>query len=84
MRDKLDKGEMRPWSQARTESACRIGLRWSIREGMRRLLRQWLGFLWQEKKYWLAPLIVAVLILAGLVFLTQGPPPLSPFMYSVK
>ena len=51
---------------------------------MRRLLRQWLGFLWQEKKYWLAPLIVAVLILAGLVFLTQGPPPLSPFMYSVK
>jgi hypothetical protein len=43
-----------------------------------------LRFLRQEKKWWLIPLVVSVLILAALVYFTQGPAPLSPFMYSVK
>jgi hypothetical protein len=51
-------------------------VRWSWKEALR--------FLRQEKKWWLIPLVVTVLILAALVFLTQGPAPLSPFMYSVK
>jgi hypothetical protein len=46
--------------------------------------REALRFLREEKKWWLIPLAVSVLILAALVFLTQGPAPLSPFMYSVK
>jgi hypothetical protein len=43
-----------------------------------------LKFLRQEKKWWLIPLVVAFLILGALVLFTQGPAPLSPFMYSVK
>jgi uncharacterized membrane protein len=43
-----------------------------------------LRFLRQEKKWWLVPLVVFFLVLAGLVFFTQGSPPLSPFMYPVK
>jgi hypothetical protein len=38
----------------------------------------------QEKKWWLIPLVLAVLLLAALVFFTQGSAPLSPFMYSIK
>jgi predicted nucleic acid-binding Zn ribbon protein len=43
-----------------------------------------LRFLRQEKKWWLIPLLVSILILVALVYFTQGPAPLSPFMYSVK
>jgi hypothetical protein len=41
-------------------------------------------FLLEEKKWWLAPLVVFVVILAALVYFTQGREPLSPFMYTVK
>ncbi len=41
-------------------------------------------FLRQEKKWWLIPLVVSFLVLAALVFFTQGPAALSPFMYSIK
>ena len=51
---------------------------------MRVSLKETLRFLRQEKKWWLIPLVVSVLILAALVYFTQGPAPLSPFMYSVK
>jgi hypothetical protein len=43
-----------------------------------------LRFLRREKKWWLIPLLVSALILAALVYFTQGTTPLSPFMYSVK
>jgi hypothetical protein len=51
---------------------------------MRPLLKEVWRFLLREKKWWLVPLVVSFLILAGLVYFTQGRAPLSPFMYSVK
>jgi len=51
---------------------------------VRQICKEALLFLRQEKKWWLIPLLVAILILTALVFFTQGPAPLSPFMYSPK
>jgi hypothetical protein len=51
-------------------------VRLSWKEGLR--------FLREEKKWWLIPLVVSVLILAALIYFTQGPAPLSPYMYSGK
>lgn len=51
---------------------------------MRLNFKEVVRFLRQEKKWWLIPLVVSFLILAALVFFTQGPAPLSPFMYSNK
>jgi hypothetical protein len=51
---------------------------------VRQICQEAFKFLRQEKKWWLIPLLVFLLILAALVFFTQGPAPLSPFMYSVK
>jgi hypothetical protein len=51
---------------------------------MRPFCKEILRFLREEKKWWLIPLLISFLILAALVFFTQGPAPLSPFMYSVK
>jgi competence protein ComGC len=41
-------------------------------------------FLRQEKKWWLIPLLLSILILGVLLLFTEGPAPLSPFMYTVK
>jgi hypothetical protein len=51
---------------------------------VRQFCKEALRFLRQEKKWWLIPLLVSFLILTALVLFTQGPAPLSPFMYSVK
>ncbi len=48
---------------------------------MRQLCEDALRFLRQEKKWWLIPLIVSVLILGGLILFTRSEVPLSPFMY---
>jgi predicted nucleic acid-binding Zn ribbon protein len=49
---------------------------------VRHICQEVLRFVRQDKKWWLIPLVVFVLILVGLVLFTQGPAPLSPFMYS--
>jgi hypothetical protein len=51
---------------------------------MRQICKDALLFLRQEKKWWWIPLLIAILILTALVLFTQGPAPLSPFMYSDK
>ncbi|HZM04573.1 MAG TPA: DUF5989 family protein [Candidatus Saccharimonadales bacterium] len=51
---------------------------------MRQICKEAFRLLRQEKKWWLIPILVFFLILAALIFFTQGPAPLSPFMYSVK
>jgi Family of unknown function (DUF5989) len=51
---------------------------------MRQICKEALSFLRHEKKWWLVPLLISILILAALVFFTKGPAPLSPFMYSDK
>jgi hypothetical protein len=39
-------------------------------------------FLRARKKYWLAPILVMLLVLGGLVFLTQGSA-VAPFIYAL-
>ena len=40
------------------------------------------GFLTERKKFWLLPLIVTLVLLGGLVVLTQGSA-LAPFIYTL-
>lgn len=40
------------------------------------------GFLKERKKFWLLPLIVTLVLLGGLVVLTQGSA-LAPFIYTL-
>jgi len=44
--------------------------------------KSFLQFLGREKKWWLIPLALFALLVAALLWFTQGPAPLSPFMYS--
>lgn len=39
-------------------------------------------FLWQRKKWWLATIILALVLLGGLIFVTQGATSL-PFLYAL-
>lgn len=47
---------------------------------MWRLLRELLSFLRQEKKWWLIPLILVLVLLAAIVLFSANPA-LAPFMY---
>lgn len=47
---------------------------------MWRLLKEFLEFLWQEKKWWLVPLIIFLLGLAALIMFGSSSV-LAPFMY---
>jgi hypothetical protein len=51
---------------------------------VRQICKDAFEFLRREKKWWLIPLLVTVVLLTALVFFTMGPAPLSPFMYSPK
>ncbi|MBI5210980.1 MAG: hypothetical protein HY927_13505 [Elusimicrobia bacterium] len=47
----------------------------------RPLLREFWGFLMVNKKWWLLPLVLAMLALGGLVFLAGTP--VAPFVYTL-
>ena len=51
---------------------------------VRQFCKDALQFLRRERKWWLIPLLVTVVVLAALVFFTMGSAPISPFMYPVK
>jgi len=40
------------------------------------------GFLRARKKFWLAPIVVVMVLLGGLIFLTQGSV-VAPFIYAL-
>ncbi len=40
------------------------------------------GFLNERKKYWLAPLIITLVLLGGLIIFTQGSA-IAPFIYTL-
>ncbi len=46
------------------------------------LLRDIWDFLKIRKKYWLAPLIITLVLMGGLIIFTQGSV-LAPFIYSI-
>ncbi len=45
-------------------------------------LKEFFQFLRAEKKYWLIPLIVVLLLLSAVIVLSQGSA-LAPFIYSI-
>lgn len=46
------------------------------------LLRDLWGFMRERKKFWLAPIIVVMLVLGGLIVLAQGSA-IAPFIYTL-
>lgn len=44
------------------------------------LAKEFLGFIWQEKKWWMIPL-VAILLLVGALMIFASGSPLAPFIY---
>lgn len=46
------------------------------------LLRDLWGFMRERKKFWLAPIIIILLLLGSLIVLTQGSA-LAPFIYTI-
>lgn len=49
---------------------------------MMELLRDLWAFMRMRKKYWLAPLVVILVLLGGLIVLAQGSA-LAPFIYTL-
>jgi len=47
-----------------------------------RIVGEYLGFLRQQGKWWLLPLVVVLLLLGALIVLTQGSA-LAPFIYAL-
>ena len=46
------------------------------------LLKDLWGFMKERKKFWLAPIILIMLLLGGLIVLTQGSA-IAPFIYTL-
>lgn len=44
-------------------------------------MRELWQFLWERKLFWLMPLVIALVLLGGLIFLAGAAGPLSPFIY---
>jgi hypothetical protein len=55
-----------------------------IRGAVRRLgvVGELMGFLWKEKMWWMIPLFVALLIVAGLAIFASSPV-VAPFVYTL-
>ncbi len=51
-------------------------------EGFIELLKDLWGFLNERKKYWLAPLIITLVLLGALIIFTQGSA-IAPFIYTL-
>ncbi len=49
---------------------------------MLELIKDLWGFMKERKKFWLAPIIFIMLILGGLIVLTQGSA-IAPFIYTL-
>ncbi|WP_198648748.1 DUF5989 family protein [Cyanothece sp. BG0011] len=51
-------------------------------EGFIELIKDLWGFLNERKKYWLAPLIITLVLLGALIIFTQGSA-IAPFIYTL-
>ena len=45
-------------------------------------IKEFLNFLVVRKKYWLLPMIIAILLFGGLIILSQGSA-VAPFIYTI-
>lgn len=50
--------------------------------GKLRVIREFLDFLRQEKKYWLVPIVLVLLLFGALLIFTQTSP-VAPFIYTL-
>jgi hypothetical protein len=46
------------------------------------LLKDLWGFMRERKKFWLAPIIIVMVLLGGLIVFTQGSA-IAPFIYTI-
>ena len=46
------------------------------------LMKDFAGFMNKRKKYWLAPLIITIVLMGALIVFTQGSV-VAPFIYSI-
>ena len=46
------------------------------------LMAEFWAFMKERKKWWLAPVVVMIVLLSALIFVTQGSA-LSPFIYTI-
>lgn len=46
------------------------------------LLKDLWGFMRERKKFWLAPIIIILMLIGGLIVLTQGSA-IAPFIYTL-
>jgi hypothetical protein len=46
------------------------------------LIKDLWGFMTERKKFWLAPIIIVLLLLGGLIVLAQGSV-IAPFIYTI-
>ena len=46
------------------------------------LMKDLWGFMRERKKFWLAPIIIVMMMLGGLIVLTQGSA-IAPFIYTL-
>lgn len=53
-----------------------------MNNGTLSLVMEFWAFLRERKKWWLAPILVVLLLLGCLIFLTQGSS-VAPFIYSI-
>jgi hypothetical protein len=60
--------------------ASNIGLRYELRRCMWDIVKEFLQFLRQEKKWWLVPLVL-VLLLLGIFLVFSASSPLAPLLY---
>ena len=60
--------------------ASRLGVRYGSPVGKARILGEFLRFLRVRKKYWLAPIVIVLILLSLLIVFSQGSV-LSPFIY---
>lgn len=45
-----------------------------------RLIREFLGFAWQNKAWWIVPVVLTLLLLTALAVMSQGA---APFIYTL-
>ena len=72
--DRYDSGTMSQQNQSKFEQAA-------AKEGQTGFLRELWGFMKENKKWWLLPLILALLIFAALIFLSGTG--IAPFIYTL-
>jgi hypothetical protein len=46
------------------------------------ILKEFFEFMWKRKKLWMIPVIIVLLLIAVLIFLTQGSA-IAPFIYTL-